>query len=53
MLAELGTASGEMKSTVAKLQFRNWTLQNLTFQPEFPDGRAWNVGAQLAYEPTK
>jgi len=53
MLAHLSVSSKEMKATVARLQHRNWTLENLPFQPEFPGGRVWNIGAQLAYEPTK
>ncbi len=52
-LAELGVCSTDMKATVARLQRHNWTLENLPFQPEFPGGRVWNIGAQLAYEPTK
>ena len=42
-----------MKAAVARLQRRNWVLENLPFQPEFPGDRVWNIGAQLAYEPTK
>lgn len=53
MLLNLGVASKDTGSLIARLQHRNWTLQNMPFQPEFPGGRVWNIGAQLAYEPTK
>ena len=49
----MGVPSSRREAIVARLQHRNWTLQNLPFQPEFPGGRVWNIGAQLAYEPTK
>jgi len=53
MLENFGVPSKATKGVIAKLQYRNWTLQNLPFQPEFPGGRSWNIGAQLAYQPTK
>lgn len=53
MLAGLGVSSKDSKPMVARIQHRNWTMQNLPFQPEFPGGRVWNIGAQLAFEATK
>ncbi len=52
MLLNLGVQSKQTGAVIARLQHRNWTLQNLPFQPEFPGDRVWNIGAQLAYEPT-
>ncbi len=53
MLLNMGVPSKVTGAYIARLQHRNWTLENLPFQPEFPGGRVWNIGAQLAYEPTK
>ncbi|OHB68992.1 MAG: hypothetical protein A2V70_09230 [Planctomycetes bacterium RBG_13_63_9] len=50
MLANL--QAPDPTAVIAMLQFRNWTLSNIPFQPEFPGGRVWNIGAQLAYQPT-
>jgi hypothetical protein len=51
-LAGLGVPVSEISTSIAKLQSRNWTLRNFPFQPEFPGGRVWNIGAQLAFKPT-
>ncbi|HEY1599917.1 MAG TPA: primase-helicase family protein [Pirellulales bacterium] len=51
-LASIGLPSSEFNGVIARLQSRNWTLSNIPFQPEFPGGRRWNIGAQLAYTPT-
>ena len=51
-LSALGVPASEVSTSIAKLQSRNWTLRNFPFQPEFPGGRVWNIGAQLAFKPT-
>jgi hypothetical protein len=52
MLSLLNLPPPEVPAVLAKLQSRNWTQRNVPFQPEFPGGRVWNVGAQLSFRPT-
>jgi hypothetical protein len=51
-LSAIGIPVSELNATIARLQSRNWSLRNMPFQPEFPGGRVWNNGAQLAFKPT-
>ncbi len=52
-LLELAVPATEVGAALAKLQRRNWTMRNMPFQPEFPGGRTWNIGANWHSSPPR